>query len=140
VQANLRTAHVILEHLLNNMDILPPGLKAGQRLVDIGSGPLDDEGSESAEDMLEVISAPNFGLAHRLDKIGARKECDPGLQPLLSIRRENAVRDRSVYFRLEVVKDLGCGNEITLYLGSLLVRTHRAPVVDKVGERTLRAS
>jgi len=43
-QSNLGAADVILDELLDDMDVLLPGLQAGKSLVNIGAAALHDEG------------------------------------------------------------------------------------------------
>ena len=115
MQTDLRAAHVILEDLLDDVDVPPPPLQARQRLVDIRARPLDDEGTEAAEDMLEIGRAPHLGLAHRLYEISAGEQRDTRLHPRLAVGAQDAaLRQRAVNLRLEMVEDLGGGDVIGL--------------------------
>lgn len=118
MKADLRAAHVILEDLLDDVNILSKRLEARQRLVNISPRPFDDEGSESTQDMLKIIATPDVGLAHRLDKIGTGEESNPGLNFLFSVCGQDTAGDGSIDFGLEVVQDLGCGNKVGLWQGN----------------------
>lgn len=114
MQPDLRAAHVILEHLLDDVDIVPPALQARQRLVDVRARSFDDEGTEPAEDVLEVVRAPDLGLAHGLDEVRAGEKRDPRLDARGAVGGEDAAGERAVDLLLEVVEDLGGGNVVGL--------------------------
>lgn len=122
MQPDLRAAHVVLEHLLDDVDVAPPPLQARQRLVDVGARALDDEGAEAAEDMLEVGRAPDLGLAHGLDEVRPGEERDARLQARGTVGREDAAAgERAVDLGLEVVEHLGRRDVVGLQ-GGLSVR------------------
>lgn len=115
MQPDLRAAHVILEHLLDDMNVPPPPLQARQRLVDVRPRPLDDESAKAAEDVLEVGGAPDLGLAHGLDEVGAREQRYPRLDARRAVGGQHAaLGERAVDLGLEVVEDLGGGDVVGL--------------------------
>lgn len=114
MQPDLRTAHVILEHLLDDMDVSPPPLQARKSLVDVRACPLDDEGTEPAENVLEVVGAPDLGLAHGLNEVRTCEQRDARLDARGAVGREHAAGNRAVDLRLEVVEDLGGGDVVGL--------------------------
>lgn len=63
-QPDLGTRDLIRDHLGDVVDLVLPLLEAGQRLVDVGACPLNDEDTEVAQDVLEVAGAPDAGLGH----------------------------------------------------------------------------
>lgn len=115
MQPDLRAAHVILEHLLDDVNVPPPPLQARQRLVNVGPRPLDDEGAEPAEDVLEVVGAPDLGLAHGLDEVRAGEQRYPRLDARRAVGGQHtALGQCGVDLVLEVVENLGGGDVIGL--------------------------
>lgn len=138
MQPDLRAAHIILEHLLDNVDVPPPPLQTRQRLVDVRPRPLDDEGAEAAQDVLEVVGAPDLGLAHGLDEVRASEQRYPRLHARRAVSGQHAAfGERAVDLGLEVVEDLGGGDVVGLrsfMLDGAPARRERG------GGRTLMAS
>jgi len=58
MQPDLRTAHIVLEHLLYDVDVLPPLLQSRERPDDIRSMSFDHKDAEPVKNMVKVIWAP----------------------------------------------------------------------------------
>lgn len=101
-QANLGTAHVILNQLLNDMDIIFPRLQVCQRLVDVRARAFDDKGPVSAENVVEIFLRPDAGCGHGLDEICASEEGNAHL--LATGRCADALSD-GIDFVIDMVED-----------------------------------
>ena len=75
-QADLGAADVVLDQLLDHVDVFFPVLQARQGVVDVGACTLDDEGPVAAEDVVEILGAPDVRGGHGLDEVGAGEKSD----------------------------------------------------------------
>ena len=117
MQTDLCAAHVVLEHLLDDMDVLPPSLQARQRLVDVRASPLNDKGAEPAEDVLKVVGAPDLRLAHGLNEVRAGEERDARLDARGAVGGQDAAGKGAVDLGLEVVENVGGRDVVRLQEG-----------------------
>lgn len=100
------------DHLGDDMNVVLVILQARQGLINVGAGPLDDEGAEVSQDVIQICRGPDPRRAHGLDQVGSSEQGNThGLLVAMDIL---AAANNLVDLVVEVVEDLGSGEVVGL--------------------------